>query len=160
MSDHMNEDYLNLFRNIQENKGEEEMKPLNETPNYDNLNSLNETPDVSQYQIQENVNDGWDPNYVQFETRVNGIIQQPNQTQQPVRKKRDNLDLNGLNQFLEEDNLNEVVRHQQTKQLTGPQTTEGFKEVEVVSVEMFERMSQQALLPLGQKSHQLFNTYR
>ena len=159
MSEQLNEDYLNLFRNIQENKEEEELKPLNETPQYGDLPSLNETPDVSSYQIQENVNDGWDPNYVEFETRINGVVQNSH-NQNPIRKKKKDLDPNGLNQYLAEENLNEVVRTQSTPTLTDPQPTGNFQEVEVVSVEMFEKINKQALIPLGQKSQQVFSTYR
>ena len=155
----MNEEYMKLFNKIQENKEDDELKPLNETPNYGDMPSLNETPDLSQYQINENVNDGWDSNFVQFETRINGISQNQQPQNQQIRKKRSDLDLNGLNQFLPEENLNEVFFNKQQENLTGP-INEKFEDVGIVSVEMFERINEQALIPLGQKSKQVFNTYR
>ena len=78
----MDEEYLKLFG---KQKPEQE-ENLNETKQtWENLSkprqqnqwqNINETPDLSQYNINENVNDGWGTLDVQIETRVNGVPQQ------------------------------------------------------------------------------------
>jgi hypothetical protein len=139
-----NEEYLALFENNDRNK---QYTKLNETPNYNqnNWQQLNETP-KSNYNINENVNDGWDD--IQFETKINGVHVRSNQTNQMInaRMKYKKDDLNGLNQFIDDDNLNEVYKQPQASQI--PQVTEKIEEQDVVSVELFEKMNQNAMLSL------------
>jgi hypothetical protein len=139
-----NEEYLALFENNDRNK---QYTKLNETPNYNqnNWQQLNETP-KSNYNINENVNDGWDD--IQFETKINGVHVRSNQTNQMInaRMKYKKDDLNGLNQFIDDDNLNEVYKQPQVSQI--PQITEKIEEQDVVSVELFEKMNQNAMLSL------------
>lgn len=58
----MDEEYLKLFKNIQdeEKPKKEKLELIKETPNYSNYQSesLNETPDISKYKMNENLNDG------------------------------------------------------------------------------------------------------
>jgi len=146
----MNEEYLKAFKQVQENNNsEEELKPLNETPQYDDMESLNETPDLSQYQINENLNDGWN---IDCEIKVNGVPQtNSNPYIQQNKKRKPANDPNGLNQFIGENSLNEVISYpkpQQIHNLQGPQT-QRFEDVEVVTWEMFENINYKALGQLG-----------
>ena len=85
----LDEEYLKSFKKVHENENKEDkLESLNETPNYKNLESLNETlggnyknleslnetPDLNQYEIKENLNDGWSKN-LDVEVKVNGVKQ-------------------------------------------------------------------------------------
>ena len=137
----------NHIQQNQENN-QNNWQQLNETPNYNqnNWQQLNETP-KSNYNINENLNDGWDNNF-QVETKVNGINVDQNQNQNQMinarmNHKKDNL--NGLNQFVDDDSLNEVYQTQ--PQI--PQVNEKTEDQDVVSVELFERMNQNAMLSVS-----------
>jgi len=135
-----NEEYLALF----ENNERKQHNKLNETPNYNqnNWQQLNETP-KSNYNITENLNDGWDNNF-QVETKINGITVNQNHQMINSRMKHKKEDLNGLNQFVDDDMLTEDYQ----QPTTIPQVTEKIVEQDVVSVELFERMNQNAMLSL------------
>ena len=162
-------DYLSLFQKIQNSEQIEkqkylenlnknnELQRLNETPIYNDYPKINETPDVSQYNIRENLNDGWGTEQFQVETRVNGVVQRNNNQQpsQPIRR-RNRPDPNGLNAFLDEDNLNEVVRYSTPApavvQPTQPPTeviNTNLKDADVVTIEMFNKVNESAMLTLA-----------
>ena len=155
------EEYRRLFTDVQEKEQNgfgvsENNIPQQQTP-YQNLNEinnqnqwqrLNETPDVSQYQIDENVNGGWGTNDIQVETRVNGIEQQHNTSpfQQRRRNPRGGKNLNGLDDYIDDDiSLNEVIK--QPTQIIN-ETQPNVDDVDVVSIEMFESMNQRGLMNL------------
>lgn len=163
MEPYMSEDYLKLFQNIQNSPNEsyikpkkEELKPINEGGGrYDNLQNINEVNNVQQYQINENVNDGWN-NQFEIETRVNGVVQRNNSDPYNQQMKRKNIvSNNGLEKYLvgDEDDMRETYRPQVIIQQDIIQNTptKNLNDVEVVSLEMFERMSQMALTPLKSK---------
>ena len=106
---------------------------------------INETPDTTQY---ENFH---------IEKRVNGVPQQNNNPYGGGnrRRNRGGQNLNGLDQYMDDDdNLNEVVRQHrpqpqvQTPVLTPP-PVQNVNDVDVVSVAMFENMNSNALLTLA-----------
>ena len=157
------EEYKKLFIDVQqkeqqgfgvsENNIPQHQNPynnINETFNNPQWQQLNETPDVSQYKIDENINGGWGTNEFQVETRVNGVKQNQNTPfQHQQRRKSKSQDLNGLEQFLvgdEEQNLNEVVKQPLPTQIETPQPN--IEDVDIVTVEMFEKMNQRGLLDL------------
>ena len=182
-----NEDYLNLFKKIQEQEDESqnpELHSLNDTPNFDeygnpevknfsqyqNLNEVQRTPDIN-----ESVNDAWSQN-IEIETRVNGqVVRRGNANPDPYvqRQKPVNRGNNGLDQYLQEDNLNEVVRNRQNinNNLTNVQNevnSEGnidtrtlnesnliYKDVEVITAEMWYNWSQASIYPLALNLKQL-----
>jgi len=146
----MEEEYLNLFK---QNNG---FQKLNETPNNEQWENLNEKPN-QQYNIYENVNDGWGTLDVQIETRINGIPQTQNPNQlRPNSRRHMQVDPNGLNQFIDEDDdLREVKRNlyqqpvqQPVQQTIQPPQVADIKDVDVVSIDMFENMNSNALLTL------------
>ena len=162
--DYNDEEYLKLFEQI-DNQKEKGSQLLRETPNYNNMPNLNETPVNKQYNINENLNDGWNLDF-QIETRVNGVPQQNNNPYQQQRRKAIN-DPNGLTQYMD-DNLNEVYRQPQVipqptqetfRSAELPSVNENFNSVDVVSVEMFEKMSQYFFVSLSksQEFNQLLN---
>jgi hypothetical protein len=143
------EEYLKLFNNVEKKDDKEEMKllknenyinfeNLNETPNYDNLPKLNETPDVSQFNMNENLNDGWDIE-VQFETRMNGVKQPSN----PYNQQKS---LRTIEE--KEQNLNEVLREKNQQYLNEQINTEVE---DVVSVEMFNNMRMSSMNMLANR---------
>jgi len=156
-----NEEYNQLFNDIQKkeqngfgvsenhipNNTNNQNQMLTETPNYasyNNTNSLNETP-TQQYDMDKNINDGWNQNF-QFETRVNGevINNQINGNYQYQRKQKE--DLNGLNQFVDE-NINEIYK----APLEPTQINEKIEDQDVVSLDFFNKIGQNAMLTLRQK---------
>ena len=149
-----NEEYLRIFHNVENPRQQEN---LNETKKQEQWQSLNETPDVSQYKIEENVNGGWGTEDFQIESRVNGVQQERNSNpfqHQQRRKPNRGKNLNGLDQFIDDDdNLNEVVQQPKTQPKTqaietGP--TPNIEDADVVSLEMFERMNNNGLMSLHQ----------
>ena len=158
------EEYRQLFEDVRKKEQEgfgvsENNIPQNQNP-YNNLNevygsntqqlqSLNETPDISQYRIDENINGGWGTNEFQVETRVNGVPQQNSPYQHQQRRKAKTQDLNGLEQYLigdEEDNLNEIVQHNDIS-IKDIDTSKS----DVITLEMFEQMRANAMLSLKNK---------
>jgi len=179
----MNENYLNLFKKIQEQEDEvqnQEIQNLNETPNfndygnpevknfskYQNLNEVQRTPDIN-----ESVNDAWSQN-IEIETRVNGqVVRRGNTNPDPyTQRQRGN---NGLEQYLQEDNLNEIVRNKQNvnNNLTNVQnevsnehgidtralneSSMTYKDVEVITSEMWYNWTQASIYPLALNLKQL-----
>lgn len=137
----MNDEYLRSFMQVQEN--ESKLESLNEVPNWNNLESINETPDLSQYEINENLNDGWN---IDCEVRVNGErLENSNPYIQQQKRKRKN-DPNGLNSFME-DSINEV--YQQNTITPSVSVNGSFKDVDVVSWDLFENINHQALNKLS-----------
>ena len=150
----LDDEYLKLFKN-----NKDEWGSLNETPRYNNLPNLNETPDLSLYRIDENVNDAWGNLDIQIETRVNGMPQQNNPYYNPhVKRAHQVNDPNGLNNFLQEDNINEVIKHPQPIQgptfedSIEPMINENINDVGIVSWELFEKINQKAFLALAKVS--------
>ena len=164
----MDEDYLKLFKQQTEQKEDENLNETKQNPweqvqrpqqnQWEQLHksrqnqqwqNINETPDVSQYNVNENVNDGWGTLDVQVETRVNGVVQnnKPNNHHGTIRRKPQQADPNGLNQFIDEsEDLREVVKQPQVQQQTPPPPVQSVKDVDVVSVDMFENMNSNAML--------------
>jgi len=157
------EEYRQLFEDVRKKEQNgfgvsENNIPQNQNP-YNNINevygeqnqyqSLNETPDVSQYKIDENLNGGWGTNDFQVETRVNGVPQQNSPYQHQQRRKPKSQNLNGLEQFLiedEDENLNEVMQHNDVSINPIEQS-----DPDVITVEMFEQMNTNAMLSLNNK---------
>ena len=167
----MDDEYLKIFSQISkgESNPEKEQQPIQERPDYsqyENLSRprinqyemLNETPDLSRYQINENLNDGWNIDF-QFETRINGVPLNDNSYPAPAFNRRQNIpDPNGLNKYLGE-NLNEVYHEQEVLQpinevvkfdsdLVGP-INENLNELAVVSVELFNKINSRAFMGLA-----------
>jgi hypothetical protein len=158
-----NEEYLKLFNNIDnislnETQNHEELKSLNSNT-HNNWSSINETPNLSDYKIDDNINSGWSNNEFQIESRINGIKQNNNNHynsphQHRNKRNRNKLDLNGLNQFIDDDDdLNEVYQQPKISD-TPPVINESIEDVDEVSVELFEKMNANAMLTLN---HKLFN---
>jgi len=156
----MDEEYLKLFGNQPQQPQQQSPQNLNETQTWENLTkprkeqnnqwqNLNETPNTQQYNINENLNDGWGNLDIQVETRVNGVQQQPNQQQMnPNPRRHMKADPNGLNQFMDDD-LREVVKPPAPAPVQQPMTpppVQNVQEVDVVSIEMFENMNSNAMM--------------
>jgi len=177
----MTEEYLKLFNNIETknnqwdnlNETQQPQQPQQQQNQWGQSQqnqwgqSLNETPDVSQYNINENINDGWGTNKFQVETRVNGIpnptnnlneIQNtPYQTRNQRRRNNQSQNLNGLDQFLDDDDLNEVLVNKHTQsvnEILQHPTVDNLEDHDVITVEMFERMNTNAFLTLNNISKQ------
>lgn len=162
--DYNDPEYLKLFKNV--NKKEDEN--LNEKKqdfsqyenlskkNYDGFQRLIETPQHN-YNISENLNDGWKDEFT-IEVRANGVTQKPNTPFQMPTKKYQKSDPNGLNQFIDED---EDLREIYKPAIPQPQVTrtggipqpmninEKLTEVDVVTLEMFERINNAAFITLA-----------
>ncbi|MCK9446051.1 hypothetical protein M0Q50_04075 [bacterium] len=155
------EEYLALFKKINEDNGFESKINLNMNQSYDNINtsqnqwqSLNETPTYQN--VNENVNDGWNNMDFVVETRLNGSIQHNNNQQQyQSRRNRQTFDPNGLNQYMDDDNLNEVYK-QPIQSIPQPQQiNENLNNTDIVSVELFNRINENVMLTLAGKSKQV-----
>jgi hypothetical protein len=162
----MEQDYLDLFKKTQ--GGNENLNEKAQNP-YENLQKqkeeqwqrLNEVQqDPQRYRTNESVNDGWGNLDIQVERRVNGVPQQDNQQLQPNPRRHRNVgqNLNGLDQFLDADDLRETKQHPPVQQgpneIMAPPVVENVQDAEVVSVDMFERMNSNALLTLANKKVQ------
>ena len=179
----MNENYLNLFKKIQEQEDEDQgLQSLNETPDHSKYQNP-ETQDFSQFQnlneiqrtpeINENINDAWSQN-IEIETRVNGqVVRKGNSNPDPYtqRRSRPVNQGNGLDQYLAEDNLNEVVRVKQrmntnltnvqnevkndvdTRALNESSLT--YKNTDVVTAEMWHNWCNASIYPLALNLKQL-----
>ena len=103
------------------------------------------------YQIKENVNDGWGNLDIQIETRINGVPQNNNPYQQQPRRNRNKYDPNGLSQYIDDENLNEVYRQPITQQpiIEHQPILESLQNVDVVSVALFEKINEQAFVSLS-----------
>lgn len=160
------DEYLALFKQVKENGIEDIISNnINQSYNqYENLNrnqnqwqSLNETPVYQN--INENVNDGWNTTDFVTETRVNGSIQHNNNQQQYQgrrNRQRTNEDLNGLNQYMDDVNLNEIYKQPQVQSIPQPtHINENINNADVVSVDLFNRINENAMLTLAGKSRQV-----
>ena len=152
----MDEEYLKLFEQINKQDNNQQNQMLKETPNYNNMPNLNETPNTKQYSRNENLNDGWGNLDFQIEKRINGVPQQNNNPyQQQRRRNRPLNDPNGLFQYMDDENLNEVYRQPTPIQITHPvaDTTqlilENIQNVDVVSVELFNKINESAFISLS-----------
>ena len=146
----MDKEYLKLFKKVEENTdNNEELQSLNETPQYGDLELINETPDLSQYEINENVNDGWTSN-LDMDIRIDGVKQSSNPYIQQNRQRKTINDPNNLNQYIQDENINEVISYNQTQNMNLQGLQENFKDVEVVSWELFENINNKAMSQLGQ----------
>jgi len=166
----MDEDYLNLFKKLPqgENLNEKVQQDPNENlqkQNVDPWQRLNEvSQDAQKYRINENTNDGWGNLDIQIETRVNGIPNHNTQQLQPNSRRHRNIgqNLNGLDSFLDDDDLREVIKQpkpveQGPAEIMAPPVVENIEHADVVSVEMFENMNSNALLTLANKKVQSLN---
>jgi len=166
----MNEDYLKLFDKILK-QDNEEFEQLNETPNYNKYQNLEKNNNYQNYNlnevnredytINENVNDAWTNNIV-IETRINGqVARKGNINPDPYVQRRnrhinETNDVNGLNQFLEDDNLNEIVRHNKIKNNNNNDDMQMLKESnltykneEIITHEIWQRWCQSSIYPLA-----------
>lgn len=111
--------------------------------NFNNSNNLNETP-VHNFDINENVNDGWNNDF-EVEVRKNGVKQERTRPfqQQKKRRKTQNNDPNGLNKFLQEDDLN-----QNQQQMVNENVN---MNTNVVTVDMFNKARRNSMLTIAQK---------
>lgn len=157
----MDQEYLDLFKKSQcESLNEKTQNPYEKLQKqkeeqWQRLNEVQQDP--QKYKTNENVNDGWGNLDIQTETRINGVPQQNNQQLQPNYRRHRNVgkNLNGLDQFLDEDDLREVVKQPKpVEQTLTPPTVDNVQEADVVSVEMFEKMNSNALLTLANKKVQ------
>jgi hypothetical protein len=162
--DYNDPEYLKLFKNVRETKEEENLNEVKNFSEYENLSKnnyegyqrLTETPKHN-YNVNENINDGWN-NQFSTETRINGVPQKTNDPyQMPQRRVNRRPDPNGLNQFIDDDDMREVYRPQiqQTtppppQPVTAPIINEKFTEVEVVTLDMFENINKRAFIELAQ----------
>lgn len=146
------EEYLKLFN-------QDKVENLNEKTQNESWQKLNEVQKDSQIHINENINDGWNSLDIQFETRINGISQNNIQQLQPNSRRHKNIgqNLNGLDVFLEEDDLREVVKQPKVEQVH-TSIVENINNTDIVSIEMFESMNTNALLTLANKKVQSLNS--
>ena len=140
------QDYLNLFKQVQEQKVETKdfsFEQLRGNANAFNGQMLKETPNYSNYETftnfnQQNINEVQRNNYSQdynlnefnIETRING--ENINEVKRQSREDR----LNEVMQNLRQERLNEV------KQTTDNQNLNekvNFGDVDYVTIEMFEK---------------------
>jgi hypothetical protein len=155
------QEYLRLFNikpqseNI--NETNREWVNLNKLNN-EQWQSLNETPNTQQYNINENLNEGWNTADFVVETRING--QQQNKSYPefnpygiPPRKRQSGANLNGLDQYSDDDNINEIYRQPiaQQPQVIQPPQVQNLEDADVVSIEMFENMNSNAMISLARK---------
>jgi len=163
------EEYLNLFKKIKNddenlNKtNQNEMENLNEVNQnkinidpdpWQNLQNLNETP-VSKYNMNENLNDGWGTQDFVIEKIMNGQVITNNDPYQTKKIKQKTENLNGLDQFVDDEPLKSVNEVYQTNQgLEPPTINEKLSDIDIVSVELFERMHTNAMITL--KNHPKF----
>lgn len=160
----MDQEYLDLFKNIQN----ENLENLNETQKsndgWENLNvkkeqqkwqSINETPDVNQYKQYENLNSDLNID-VQFETKINGVVQNQSQTQHNQSHPYHNKPKRQQPQQIFEDMpLNEVIQEPKPSYPEAEVINESLEDVDVVSVDFFNRMGNAAMLELANKKGDL-----
>ncbi|NPV12957.1 MAG: hypothetical protein HPY57_14420 [Ignavibacteria bacterium] len=162
----MDEEYLKLFKhnqedeNLNETKQNQQWENLNK-PKQNQWQKLNEIDkSAQQYNVNENANDGWGTLDFQIETRINGVPQQ--QQNHPflhLKQNRKANDPNGLNQYINDDyDLREVVKQPNVQQVQQgpieiliPPVVQDIKNIDVVSIEMFENMNSNAMLTLANK---------
>lgn len=159
----MDEEYLKLFKKQQGENLNEKIQTDNENlQKQDPWQKLNEVQqDPQKYNLNETVNDGW--SNLQIETKINGVPQQNTQQLQPNSRRHKNVgqNLNGLDAFLDEEDLREVVKQPKVDkgpaEIMAPPLVENVKDADIVTVEMFENMNSNALLTLANKKVQSMN---
>lgn len=174
--EYLNQDYLNLFKKIgKDNENDEEKEPLKliketdkynkyqmikETPisTFTKKDSINETPDLSMFKINENVNDGWNIDF-QFETRINGVSLKDGDPYAPVKRKSQK-DENGLNKYLQNEDLREVYRPNPVKETIQMINESKTSEDDIVSWEAFNRTNTEMLLELASIGKKKFQHVR
>lgn len=112
-------------------------KPNHNYNQWQKLNEINKEP--RKYNINENLNDGWGNLDFQIETRINGI------------KQNNTKDLNGLNKYLnKEDLIEENANSKLNKFLESFKLNETYdlSNVDIVTIEMFENMNNNAMVTL------------
>lgn len=155
--EYYDQEYLNLFKKVQEQKIETKtfgFEQLRESTNNVNLNQyrLNETPDYSSFQNfrQNNLNEVQRNNYSQdynlnefnIETRING--QNINEIREIRREERENR-------------LNEVMKHireQQSQELKKNENLNeniNFKDTDVVTLEMFDKARYNSMVSIARR---------
>ena len=160
-------EYLNLFKQINETPNSFNNQMIKETPDYSNLNSFNgqrikETPDYNNYygspMLKEtpdytnypNINEVRVNNYSQemnlndfnIETRING------QSLNEVRREDKENRLNEVMQQMRQERLNEVKKTQELQNLN---ETVNFKDVDYVSLEMFEKARYNSMMQVANR---------
>lgn len=150
-----NEEYLKLFQNIENNNYNNQN--LNETSKNDSFENLNEI-NINNYKLDEQLNDGWNINDFKIESRVNGVLQQKNSNSNSNpyqhQRRRNSLNLNGLDQFIDDgdddkQNINEVYGNKKSINIENEQIN--INNIDVVTIEMFEKMNTTGLLSLHQR---------
>lgn len=165
--DYRDEDYLNLFKQVKEKNVSYPLIDTNsfngqmikETPDYNNYNSgtmIKETPNYTNYNenfrnfSQQNVNEVQRNNYAQdfninefvIETRING--ENINEVKRQSKEDR----LNEVMQQMRQDRLNEVKKNEDNRNLN---ETVNFKDVDYVSVEMFEKARYNSMMQVAHR---------
>lgn len=152
----MDKEYLELFKNTEDDlKGPKDfqLEKSNEYYNqFENLGSNNNQ--YQQYEnvgannfnfdIQTNVNDGWGTNQYQTQVRNNHF-----------KQKNEKHGLNGLDQYLDEDPRQKRIQQrnqQHTIDLTPP-VVDDVKDVDDVTIDMFENMNTASMIKLVRGSN-------
>lgn len=142
-------EYLKLFsqnnqqyENINETSQNNEFERLVDTNQNNHWENLNEIDINSKRFKNENIiNDSWKDEF-KIETRVNGVKQNAYSR---------NNDLNGLNRFIDDDDLRETVKYPKTQEILTPPKVDDINNVEIVSIDMFENINSNAMLTLANK---------
>jgi hypothetical protein len=145
--EYYDEEYLKLFKKIKEEKQDYTFEQLRGNANNLNAPMLKETPNYNSY-YNQNINEVQRNNYSQdlnlnefnIETRINGQSingQNVQNLNEVVRSKQDKEDkLNEVMEHLRQERLNEVKKTQEMQSLN---EVVNFKDVDVVTLEMFEK---------------------
>lgn len=146
------QDYLKLFKNINETSTPENRDQLRSNSNsYGQM--IKETPDYTNYnqnynQSYKNINEVQKQSYSQdyninefvIETRVNG------QNINEVRRQEKEDRLNEVMQQMRQERLNEVKKNEEVKSLN---ETVNFSNVDYVSLEMFEKARYNSMMQVA-----------
>jgi competence CoiA-like predicted nuclease len=161
LMDYRDEEYLNLFKQVQSQRIVENnynFEQLRETAtNFNKSNEmLRETPNYTNYNEnfrnfnQQNINEVQRNNYSQdlnlnefvIETRING------ENINEVRRQSKEDRLNEVMQQMRENRLNEVKKTQENANLN---ETINFKDVDYVSLEMFEKARYNSMMQVANR---------
>jgi len=144
--DYQDEEYLKLFRQINENQRVEtkdynfqqlrgnatvvnNMTMIKETPNYQNYNNFRKEPNINEVQ-RNNYSQDMNLNEFNIETRING--QNINEVKRQQKEDR----LNEVMEHLRQERLNEVMKTKENEILN---EVVNFKDADVITLEMFEK---------------------
>ncbi len=161
LMDYRDEEYLNLFKQVQSQiivENNYNFEQLRETAtNFNKSNEmLRETPNYTNYNEnfrnfnQQNINEVQRNNYSQdlnlnefvIETRING------ENINEVRRQSKEDRLNEVMQQMRENRLNEVKKTQENANLN---ETINFKDVDYVSLEMFEKARYNSMMQVANR---------